>query len=87
MLMKTTTKDKGEYPSLNGQAGIVSAVEATTDCVRGLPCSFASPSELILSDGKMAFLTPLLLYCRDFFIGGKAFLCCLLDDGSKYVPR
>ena len=60
----------------------MSAVEVAADGARGLPCSFVSLSQRILLDGTTMVLTLQLSYCHGFFIGDKAFLCCL-SDGSR----
>mmetsp|Transcript_10361 Transcript_10361/g.25397 ORF Transcript_10361/g.25397 Transcript_10361/m.25397 type:complete len:179 (-) Transcript_10361:977-1513(-) len=72
-----TAKDKGEEPTLNGKAGVVTAVKAPARGAGGLLRS--CPSE-----GQKSFLPPLFPHCRGLFIGSKACLCRVSNSSGMF---
>ena len=81
---KLTAKDKGEDPSLNGEAGIVTTVEVTAEGSCILLCSSMRMNEASLSGETMKYLPSLVLYCHGLFLDSEACLCRLSNSSSMF---
>ena len=77
MAAKQKAKDKREEPSLNGKAGVVSAVKAPAGGAGGLLRS--CPLE-----GQKSFLPSLFPHCRGLFLGSNVCLCCFPNGSGMF---